>query len=866
MKKHILLPALLAFLPALGTYSQNITADSLVSRIRNQVYNYPQEKVHVTTDKPDYFCGDTIWFRAFVTDASTHKPAAISKYLYVELTNPFDSIETRVKIMEQEGIYKGYIPLDPLFAEGDYTLTAYTAFMENAGKEFFFRKHIPVKSPFSVQSQIECTFEWQGSTLTTSASYTSRSTGEYNFCDKMSYTTCKGEEKEVKYPKAKMDFTLRGADLDKPYVLLSFGNYHKFVRLPQKAGSPFSVSFHPEGGYLVPDEECRVAVKAIDSDGLGTDVTGTVTDSRGNIVAKTSTVHRGMGVFSFTPQAGEKYKAEMHTADGRTDIFDLPEANIQAAVLRASNETDTLFITAAGNIPAGSFILIQQRGQVLATAPIAKGTVQYFEKKDFPAGVAHILLLDRYANTMSERLVFVRDRSRHSTQITPDSTAYGTRQKIQLDIQLDGYSGTEASVALSVTDNELVKEHEQLPIEAQMLLQSDIAGYIENPAYYFETDTEEADKALDILLMTQGWRRYNIPQVLLGNWSEPEIPLEIGQEISGEVKRLILGTPREGININVLSAQAGYVDATTTDSQGRFCFKGFDFPENTSFVIQAKDNNGNPLLNFDVFEYRYPENPFGTPPPAPLQQIREYTEQETMMLNSNPVMKEILLDEIVITGRRQHKPKDVYEMLASKSYDSDYIKRNNITSFDEIIWQIAGIREEGGYLYYRNSMVSFMVDGVLEQGIYENTVSLDDIKRRYNIEMMKRIDFIPPYMSACFGLRTTLGGILSFMTKDIGDATENKLPNYMKLYSPLGYQKPAEFYSPAYGTAADAPAGTDMRSTVFWAPDIKVGKDGKAHVEFFSTDMPGTTYTVKAEGVADDGSIVSGSCEIQAGM
>ena len=68
--------------------AQDITVDTLLSRMARQVYDYPQEKVHVMTDKPSYYGGDTIRFRAFVADASTHRPLHISKYLYVELINP----------------------------------------------------------------------------------------------------------------------------------------------------------------------------------------------------------------------------------------------------------------------------------------------------------------------------------------------------------------------------------------------------------------------------------------------------------------------------------------------------------------------------------------------------------------------------------------------------------------------------------------------------------------------------------------------------------------------------------------------------------------------------------------------------------
>lgn len=116
------------------------STDTAVGNMVRQVYQYPQEKIHITTDKPYYMGGDTIWFRAFVVNAATLEPVRISKYAYAELINPFDKVVERVKIMEKNGVYSGYIPLSPKIAEGNYTLSSYTCFMNSAGEPYFFKK------------------------------------------------------------------------------------------------------------------------------------------------------------------------------------------------------------------------------------------------------------------------------------------------------------------------------------------------------------------------------------------------------------------------------------------------------------------------------------------------------------------------------------------------------------------------------------------------------------------------------------------------------------------------------------------------------------------------------------------------------
>ena len=103
--------------------------DAMKHNLDWQIYNFPQEKIHVMTDKPYYITGDTVWIRAFVVDAATHKPVDASKFVYVELISPMNEVAMRVKIKERDGVMKGYLPLDPTrIAEGEYTLVAYTMF------------------------------------------------------------------------------------------------------------------------------------------------------------------------------------------------------------------------------------------------------------------------------------------------------------------------------------------------------------------------------------------------------------------------------------------------------------------------------------------------------------------------------------------------------------------------------------------------------------------------------------------------------------------------------------------------------------------------------------------------------------------
>ena len=93
-------------------------------------------------------------------------------------------------------------------------------------------------------------------------------------------------------------------------------------------------------------------------------------------------------------------------------------------------------------------------------------------------------------------------------------------------------------------------------------------------------------------------------------------------------------------------------------------------------------------------------------------------------------------------------------------------------------------------------------------------------------------------------------------TKDGADITPDK-PYGIKYLNPLGYQEPAEFYSPKYAHATgNTSDGTDSRSTVYWSPDVQIDETGTATIEFYANDIARTRYSVLVEGVTSRGDLV----------
>ena len=885
------------------------TSDILKTRLDNQLYEFPQEKIHLTTDRDNYMGGDTIWFRAFVVDAISHQQVATSKYIYVELRNPFNQVETRVKIMEHDGIYKGYVPLSLNIAEGPYMLTSYTMFMQNRGETYFFKKMIPVKSPFSTQVRIntQFTIDKEENTIEAILSYTNLQSGAPQNYDTACFSFYNGDQKQDNYSQDKnIKLKISSEQQELGYFLAEYDKYAKYIKLPDTSGQ-FDVSFHPEGGYLIPGEVCKIAFKGINSSGNGIDVTGRIFDSNNNEIAYFNSIHAGMGITSFIPKYGETYYAECNADSLGSNIFMLPAVEPAAAIISATNVNDSIItLQAKGNLPDSAFIFMQERGLYVYSQSIQESAQLSVDCSDIPSGVMQILLLDKNMNTLSERLLFFKqDDICNNIGIRSSKPIYENRDKVklQLDIDKSNFSGG-GSIAISVTDNFFHHDISRENIATNLLLQSELTGHIEDPEYYFHHVDSTKRVALDALMMTQGWRRYDIPSALRGEFTYPTFPIEKGQVISGSVKSLWKKKPLDGANVKILSKNASFARVAKTDSLGNFMISGFNHVDGTRYDLEAVNKKGKTEFNLAIDSDSFPKISL-----IPFYKIHRTNDNnveltaELSRLKASGNAFNIILDELVVAKVvNDFENKDISEILARKSFDSREMESKGYTSIEEVLLRIAGIRiTPDGNVTYRNAPVIFIADGLslitptdddaligiqgpvsatkwrgltglarasamalerVKSYPVPNSGILNEVEALYPFDMIERIDFLSQSEALIYGVSSSIGGAVVITAKDESQIKER--PYGLKTYRPLGYQEPAEFYSPKYPKEFDNTSdGSDFRNTVYWNPVVDFDSEGKAFVEFFANDIEKTSYTIKIEGVADNGRLIQATGSIR---
>lgn len=642
----MILTIIVSFMYGAGNVS--VQAEDALSRINHQSNLYPQERLHVVTDRDIYCAGDTVWFRVFVVDASTLRQTSVSKYSYVELRNPFNGVSCRVKIIEREGVYAGYVPLSEDLPEGDYTLVAYTMYSENVGRDYFFRKPLRILAPHSSRYTIDTEFTSTGEGEVRGRFSLRSLTGERPVYNAMSWEMPNGKMLEM--PDSKNGFSRKfSRTKGENVVLVRFGDYARYIPVEYSDGKT-SISFYPEGGWLISGELCTVAFKAVDEEGRGVSVSGVVRDDIGSEVARFSTRHNGMGTFGIVPDDGRVYTAEYIGPEGVSRIAEVGSSKPGAVALRYGESMTRIFFSVAGGDGMDLDLVVACRGRGVLSSPLSRETPVTVYKETLDTGLYKAMLVSRSDSVVvSERLFFIGADRKSPEVLTVSSDS--------MTIILKALDGVEVDCCVRVVGSHIGSSSRSTDIRTQLLLQSELRGRIEDAGYYFREGDREAQRNLDLLMMVNGWSRYNLPEAILGKYSEPDIALEIGQEICGQVRSRWRNRPLEGVMVCAISPKADFGTYAETDSAGLFRINGFDLPEKTPFIFRAMNEKGGNEGNYDIYSDRFPQAESLSPE---LDSNRSESEIAEFFRGSRWVM----LDEIVVQALK-NEDVDIYESLSS---------------------------------------------------------------------------------------------------------------------------------------------------------------------------------------------------------
>ena len=869
--------ALIIFLTICITklYGQDEAFKDIISfNMTKQLMVFPHEKIYLHTDKPYYITGEKIYFRAFLLDAFSNQTVIASRYVYVELINPADSVVKRVKIKPDEDyLFHGAIHLPEDLTVGNYKIRAYTQYMQNQYESSFFYKYVKISDPQILSIQPETDFQFtEDGRINVSLRFIEVKTNEILKPQSVNLRLNK-ERPFTNRPDRDGWFRFRLNIPEKVnnralYVETLINNriFKQYLRIPYPEND-FDVSFYPEGGHIIAGQLSNVAFKAVNSGGAAIDIDGNVVDSKGNIVADFKTYHEGMGFFFITPSVNETYHAVCRYGN-ITLKFDLPEIKTDAYAIKTANMLNNLLIAINknnSNFYPELYLLIHSRGMVCYNNKwdFSKEFIT-FDKTTFPSGVNHILLLTKDLQIISERLVFINNDDNVTAEFTTQKDSYKKREHIQAGIKLKntGQQALKGNFSIVITNDNVVLTDTTSGILSEILLRSELKGHIENPEFYFQKGNRDAENAADLLMKTHGWTRYAIPDVIRGELTYPKISFEKSQNISGIVKSGLLSKPAKDFKVSLISLDAGFFDVENTNDNGLYSFTNFEFPDSSKFVIQALNSKGKgaQMTELYVDDEKFPKINLTLIEPLIKHentnpQLLDYVVKADLHYTYENGMRMINLPEVNITAFREDKRKYKSNYYSSPDFSfSEEDIESSGANIMNLFYRVPGVRVIGDNISIRGARGAplVVIDDVpytLDEG--ENLASFLS-QFSFNIGQLDVLKDIGNL--AIFGSRGG-NGVIVIHTKK-GEIGTSPTRYNLKQVIPLGYQMPVEFYSPKYDSQESInDPNPDFRTTIYWKPNVITDDEGNVKLDFYTADDP-ATYSVIIEGICDDGKLI----------
>lgn len=832
--------------PGLASAAAPDGSKAAIRAMVNQAMSFaemmPREKVSVHLDNTGYFKGDKIWFQCYVIDGLTNAPTPLSHTLYVELLNPRGNVIAHQTLRIENGRCHGAFTLNHVpFYSGFYEIRAYTKYMLNFGEAAVFSRVIPV---FDAPAK----------------------PGDFSKRKMIRYTS--------KYPGARPE---------------------------TKAGGGVSMRFFPEGGRLIDGVPAKVAFEVTGKSGVPIDAVGRVVDeSTGMTVAGIRTLHEGRGVFEFTPAISGRYKAIItRVNEDHEHKFNLPAVAEDGIGLSVDNlsHPDSIFVTIhPGNgtsTPGIAGMAVSLRGVLWSFTFIdpAKPRTVRMSSRDMPSGVSVISLFGPDGHTMAERMIFVNNGGYGRVAATIEIPEQNPSGPVALDITATDADNNPAAMlplSVSVTDGDHAVDY-QGGVLADLLLMSEIKGYVRDPMQYFRNDSDTDRRNLDLLMMVTGWRSYSWEEMAGVNPLTHRYDPEEAIDMEGKVVSFVRSIPKPNVDLSVILSEKNAADSLrhnftsllTTDSCGRF-YMSYDFNGKWDLVMSVREKGKKKdhriildrLFSPEPRRYEPAEmtvSDYTVAADLPSADIDSIAEENTDLTPDETAdtkaSKSIKLKEVVVKGKNRHEA-DIYKARAKSVVYYDVAEElGDLADKSEIVGQdlfamlksinrnfSIRIIETQPKLYYRTKPALLVIDYKTtyeEDSLNYTLLYLESIKSIYVTEdPVTMLTYADPRTNSLFDIDSRYGCAVLIETNEKRRGPAGK---GTRLQTIEGYTIPEEFQNIDNPALIDDP---DFRRTLYWNPQLITGPDGKARVQFLNNSTC-PNLRVSIQGIDSIGTVYS---------
>ncbi len=824
---------------------------------------FPQEKVYLHFDNTGYFLDEKIWFKAYVMRADHAVATNLSKILYVELVNPSGDVVHTGKLRIENGQADGQISLDNIYSSGFYEVRAYTRYMTNWGTDAVFSRVFPI---FNKPQK--------------AGDYTKPSIDEHSHLTRLPDNRVETQD----------DMT------------------EKIV-----SNRKMSVRFYPEGGNLVSGMMNRVAYDVTGTDGMPMDTEGLLV-SGADTVGVVKTIREGRGWFHCKPETDKPLALYLKNKDGKPLEFRLPEAE-QSGIALQANTDDTTNVritlnatTAYQGKPLG--IVLTHNGSVKAFQSISmteEGMQLNFAVSELPDGVNRLSIISPDGDIIADRQFFVYPKNNACITLSSDIDRLRPYGKVTMTAM----TLPETTFSLSVRDAATEVNGNNGNSMTWLLLSSDLKGYINNADYYFESNDLEHRRAADLLMMVQGWRRYNLRQMMGKENFKRVQPIERELAVTGKLNQAKKKFTVDDVRMKVtMFNQAGQSmsGSLVSNKEGKFTFNLPEcYGEWRMFINTKKndedadylvsiDRNFSPLsrkLSAEETRKLPAVQPFPLFKSAMEEEQYDYidedkdksmTERMHLLKGVTVKKKRGLFDNATEVWESESQGQywsSIYydvekeaEMIADRgevlpSFAEWLIRRNSFFLNEkdgkrdsERADAIASSLDlENNDLMYKNRPIVWIINNLYKKvtGVSEKESQSLLSENAMNMKSLLELPCTMTEVKSVYISENFNAG-----RRYLNYNSLNRMPVFVFLYmyrkfglehegqrktNFSAYDTPETFKAPDYSIL---PKETDHRRTLYWNPNVKTDKNGNAKVEFYNNSSC-KQVVISAEGITAEG-------------
>ncbi len=844
-----------------------------LSKVVNFQAMYPQEKVYLHFDNTGYFMGENIWYKAYVTRTDNPLAKTLSSVLYVELVSPGgDILDTQKLHIDDHGQADGSIHLDSLLGSGFYEVRAYTRYMVNWGPDAVFSRVFPV-------------FE------------TPKKYGDYS--EKiLSRTLYKDRNPNIR----KADSLYLSAAAEGVYTNDE----------PKK----INVAFYPEGGDLVLGLKSKVAFMVVDDNGGAYKGTAQIIGEDGKVITAVTTDTLGRGIFEIIPD-GQSMKLSMTNHKGKVQQFPLPAVKADGCVLSFDAVSDSMrAVVYSSDAIVGTelgYALMHDGNIYACDTMLAVPTIEIgLTREDMPAGVNQLTIFNSDGRIMADRLFFVCPRNESAADsilFTPISRSLAPCSIVEIEATTQ----PNTTFSFSAVDYGSMSGGRVGNMKTWMLLGSDLKGYIRNPEYYFETDDAVHRKAADLLMMVQGWRRYDW-KLMSGQTRFSGVqPIEDKLYVHGQLKEYRKRNPVGNVNVNLYlfnkSGQSlhGY---TRTDSLGYYAFEVPDISGDWELQMYTLRNDKRKTYYVGIDRQFSPAPRYVTPDEAavlPMPSPNLYKTPEDVSIDELKFAeKTIVIPPVTIKARRRYwtddsniqwynqkegrkyasvyynvkeeldrildqgeaAPPTVFDFLLNRnplfgaqSYQKSLLPRQGTDTLEyringdtvRTVW-VGGMAYAGRPIHWiiDNGLSGALSD--LSRFVFPYSTRQDELLGKSSfqdvIDFPEELDQIKAIYIVPSSPWEEEGYVRIYLYRQLLFTTASQKGLRRTTYQ--GYNEPETFQMEDYKVL---PPLENNRRTLFWNPSVKTDSKGKALIQF-TNNISCRQIFLSAEGITPEGKIV----------